>query len=67
MEAKLDDKDAINKTQTADRERDRDREFGTDGNVREKGQDPSPGDRARGERSDAEPEQSGGAGGTKRR
>lgn len=31
------------------------REFDITGNVKEKGQDPSPGDRARGEASDAEP------------
>ncbi len=44
----------INKDPTSDRERDRDGEFEIAGNVRESGQDPSPGDRDRGERSDAE-------------
>ena len=66
MEAQVDDKDRINKQRTGEEERD-DREFRIAGNVREKGQDPSPGDRARGERSEAEPEEAGGAGGTKRR
>ena len=66
MEAQVDDKDSINKQRSGDEEQD-DREFRIAGNVRKKGQDPSPGDRARGERSDAEPEEAGGVGGTKRR
>jgi len=48
-------RDRINKIPTSDAERDTDGEFDVTGNVREKGQDPSPGDRDRGERSDKEP------------
>jgi hypothetical protein len=55
MEADVDDKDRINKAATSDVERDPEREFDTTGNVRKKGQDPSPDDRERGECSDAEP------------
>ena len=63
----MSDKDRINKDETADRELDRDSEFAIAGNVEEKRQDPSPGNRGRGEHSDAEPEGAGGAGGTRRR
>ena len=63
----MDDKDAINKERTGDREEDGAAGSEMVGNVREKGQDPSPGDRDRGERSDAEPDREGGAGGTRRR
>ena len=63
----MSDKDAINKQPTSVRERDEDAEFDVTGNVRDKGQDPSPGDRDRGERSEAEPDGAGGAGGTRRR
>ena len=63
----MSDKDRINKDETADRERDRNSEFEIAGNVEEKGQDPSPDNRDRGEQSDAEPEGAGGAGGTRRR
>jgi hypothetical protein len=66
MEVEMDDKDAINKQSTADRDRDRESEFEIAGNVREKGQDPSPDNRKRGEFSDGEPESEGGTGGTKR-
>ena len=50
----MDDKDRINKAATSDVEGDPEREFDISGNVREKGQDPSPDDRDRGERSEAE-------------
>ena len=48
-------KDRVNKTPTSDIERDTDAEFDVTGNVREKGEDPSPDDRDRGERSEKEP------------
>jgi hypothetical protein len=54
-ETEMDNKDRIDKQRTSDAERSREDEFGLAGNVREKGQDPSPGDRARGERSDKDP------------
>jgi hypothetical protein len=54
MEVDVDDKDSINKQPTSEAEAGRDAETGIVGNVREKGQDPSPDDRERGERSDAE-------------
>ena len=47
--------DRINKTPTSEAEGDASAEFGVTGNVREKGQDLSPGDRDRGELSDKEP------------
>ncbi len=63
----MDDRDRINK-QSTDEIGDNREEFEIESNVREKDQDPSPADRERGERSDAEPEGSaGGAGGTTRR
>ena len=48
-------KDRINKAPTSAFERDPEKEFDVTGNVREKGQDPSPDDRERGERSEADP------------
>ena len=63
----MSDKDRINKDQTADRERARNSEFEIAGNMQEKGHNPSPSDRDRGEVSDSEPEEAGGAGGTRRR
>ena len=48
-------KDRVNKTPTSEAEGDTDAEFDVTGNVREKGQDPAPGDRDRGERSEKEP------------
>ena len=66
MEENVDDKDAINKRPTADRQPGREGEFEIAGNVREKGQDPSPDNRNRGELSDSELESEGGSGGTKR-
>ena len=54
MEADVDDRDAIDKQSTSEAEAGRDAEPGIAGNVREKGQDPSPDDRERGERSDAQ-------------
>ena len=48
-------KDRINKQPTSAAEGAEETEFEISGNVREKGQDPSPDDRDRGERSDAEP------------
>ena len=48
-------KDRINKRPTSEAEGKTDEEFDVTGNVREKGQDPSPDDRDRGERSDKEP------------
>jgi len=50
----MDDKDRIGKQPTSDGERGRDDEFAIAGNAREKGQDPSPDDRRRGERSGAD-------------
>jgi hypothetical protein len=55
-------KDRLNKRPTSEAEGRTDAEFDQAGNVGEKGQDPSPGDRDRGERSEREPagaEQSG--------
>ena len=63
----MSDKDRINKDQTAGGERDQNSEFEIAGNMREKGQNPSPGDRDRGERSDSEAEEARGSGGTRRR
>ena len=51
----MDEKDRINKAATSDVEQDPERESDPTGNVRKKGQDPSPDDRERGERSDGEP------------
>ncbi len=62
----MDDKDRINKDSTTEMDREGADEFDIAGNVRDKGQSPSPGDRDRGELSEAEPEGEGGAGGTKR-
>ena len=51
----MDDKDAINKQPTSEAGAEDAQGLPIAGNVREKGQDPSPDDRERGERSDAEP------------
>ena len=56
-------KDRINKEPTSAVERPDGREFDVVGNVRSRGQDPSPDDRERGERSDAEPAGTGEPGG----
>ena len=48
-------KDRLNKRPTSEAEGDNDAEFDVTGNVRDKGQDPSPDDRDRGERSDKAP------------
>ena len=48
-------KDRINKQPTAAADGREEREFGIAGNVREQGEDPSPDDRDRGERSSQEP------------
>jgi hypothetical protein len=48
-------KDRINKTPTSAVERDPRDEYDITGNVRRKGQDPSPDDRERGERADTDP------------
>ena len=56
-------KDRINKEPTSAVERPDEEKFGGAGNVRERGEDPSPDDRERGERSDAEPAETAGAGG----
>ena len=49
------EKSRLNKEPTSHRERDREDEFEIAGNVRTKGEDPSPDDRDRGERSSREP------------
>ena len=48
-------KDRLNKTPTEEAEGRTEGEFDIAGNVRERGEDPSPGDRDRGERSSKEP------------
>lgn len=55
----MDDKDAINKQSTSEARAEDEQGVPIAGNVRDKGQDPSPDDRERGERSDAEPTGSG--------
>ena len=55
MESDVDDKDAINKQPTSEAGAEDEQGLPIAGNVRDKGQDPSPDDRERGERSDAEP------------
>ncbi len=50
----MDDKDAINKQATSDAGAEDEQGLPIAGNVRDKGQDPSPADRDRGERSDAD-------------
>jgi hypothetical protein len=66
MEVQVSRKDAINKEATSDRQRKREDESAIGGNVRRKGQDPSPDDRERGEISDAEPQGAVDVGGTRR-
>ena len=51
----MDDKDAINKQPTSEAEAEDEQGLPIAGNVREKGEDPSPDDRERGERSGADP------------
>ena len=51
----MNDKDRINKQPTSETREEGGGRRAVAGNVREKGQDPSPDDRERGERSDAEP------------
>jgi hypothetical protein len=55
MEAKVDDKQHINKKPTSSAEGEDERAFDIAGNVKRRGEDPSPDDRERGERSDAGP------------
>ena len=55
MEAQVDDKQHINKQPTSSAEDEDERAFDIAGNVKRRGQDPSPDDRDRGERSSAEP------------
>ena len=55
MEAQVDDKQHINKEPTSTAEGADERAFDIAGNVKRRGEDPSPDDRERGERSGAEP------------
>ena len=55
MEAKVDDKQHINKQPTSGAEDEDERAFHIAGNVKQRGEDPSPDNRERGERSGAEP------------
>ena len=59
----MDDKQHINKEPTSSAEGEGERAFDIAGNVKRRGEDPSPDDRARGERSGAEPANMTGAGG----
>lgn len=51
----MDDRDRINKDATGDRQVRHEDEFKIAGNARKKGEDPSPAERDRGERSEADP------------
>ena len=51
----MDDKQHINKEPTSSAESEDERAFDIAGNVKRRGEDPSPDNRQRGERSDAEP------------